>query len=76
MEWMWCAKVFQMIQFRLVNCEIDLFASKNNFRLVKYVSYRPDHKAHAVNAFSLSWTNLNVYLFPPLSLIGLVLQYN
>lgn len=74
MEWMLCSKVFQRIQFYLGDCEIDLFASKSNFRLPQYVSYRPDHKAFAVNAFSLSWTNLNAYLFPPFSLIGMVLQ--
>ena len=69
MEWMSCGNVFQTIQSRLGNCDIDLFACKNNFKLPKYVSYRPAHKS-----FSLSLTNLNVYLFPSFSLTELVLQ--
>ena len=35
-------------------CDIDLFASSDNHQLPQYVSYLPDPKAVAVNAFSLS----------------------
>ena len=38
------------------------------------MSYRADPEAHAVDAFSLSWTVLEFYAFPPLRLITRVLQ--
>ena len=53
--------------------EIDLFASRLNSKCSKYASYKPDPDAHHVNAFSLCWLNLNVYIFPPFSIVGRVL---
>ena len=53
---------------------IDLFASRLNNQRSCYVSYRADPEAHAVDAFSLSWTVLEFYAFPPFSLITRVLQ--
>ena len=55
-------------------CDIDLFASSDNHQLPQYVSYLPDPKAVAVNAFSLSWTKLFPFIFCPLSIINRVLQ--
>ena len=69
MEWELSQEVFQMVQNQFDPLDIDLFASKDNYNLDKYVSYL----AVAINAFSLTWTN-NSYLFPPFSLLGLVLQ--
>lgn len=54
--------------------EIDLFASRLNYQFSRYVSYRPDPYAVAVNAFTLSWTNLNFYIFCPFSVISRVLS--
>ena len=53
---------------------IDLFASRLNNQRSCYVSYRADPEAHAVDAFSLSWTVLEFYAFPPFSLITRVLE--
>ena len=44
---------------------IDLFASRLNNQRRCYVSYRADPEAHAVDAFSLSWTVLEFSAFPP-----------
>ena len=44
--------------------EIDLFASRINNQFERYVSYRPDPGAFAIDALSLSWTNLDFYAFP------------
>lgn len=55
-------------------CEIDLFASAKNHKHSKYISYTPDRKAHAVNAFSISWNYNLHYAFPPFSVIGRTIQ--
>ena len=52
---------------------IDLFASQINKQLPRYVSYRPDRDAEAIDAFTLNWENLNFYAFPPFSVIPTVL---
>ena len=42
-----------------VKPEIDRFASHLNNQIPAYVSWSPDKKADAIDAFSISWTNLN-----------------
>lgn len=75
MEWALNSWVFDCIQRKMGKCHIDLFASSKNFKLGQYVSYLPDNGAFAVNAFSLSWNNdLQMYAFPPFSVIGHLLQ--
>lgn len=54
--------------------DVDLFASRLNFQFPNYVAYRPDPLAKAVDAFSLSWKNLQFYAFPPFSVIPSMLQ--
>lgn len=49
--------------------EIDLFASRINKQFSKYCSYRPDPEAMHIDAFSISWSTLNFYCFPPFSCI-------
>ena len=53
---------------------IDLFASRLNHQTETYVSWRPDPGAFITNAFHLSWTDFDCYLFPPFSIIARVLQ--
>ncbi|RLU26689.1 hypothetical protein DMN91_000486 [Ooceraea biroi] len=50
--------------------EIDLFASNINKKCERYCSWKRDPDAFAVNAFTISWSNLNFYAFPPFSLIA------
>ena len=38
------------------------------------MAFRPDPKAEAIDAFSLSWTELDFYAFPPFICISRVLQ--
>jgi hypothetical protein len=49
---------------------VDLFADRLNAHKQQYVSWKPDPHAMTVDAFSLSWSNLKAYAFPPFSLIG------
>lgn len=74
MEWMLRQDIFQTIMALYGPCDIDMFASSVNHQLPKYVSYLPDPNAVAVNAFSLTWTNLFSYIFCPFSVIGNVVQ--
>ena len=54
--------------------DIDLFGSRINYHFLKYVSYRPDPEAFAIDAFSLQWSKVDFYAFPPFSVIPAVLS--
>ena len=51
-----------------------MFASRLNFQLDKYISWKPDPQAMDIDAFTVSWTNIFIYAFPPFSLIAKVIQ--
>ena len=71
-EWHLCPKIFnKILQTTQTHPKVDLFASRINNQLEKFVSWRPDPDAMAVNAFVLDWRNLGeLYMFPPPILIG------
>ena len=73
-EWSLTPQVFDAIKSIYPDISVDLFASRNNNKLSRYVSRRPDPEAYAIDAFSLTWTNDVFYMFPPFSLIGRILQ--
>ena len=54
--------------------DIDIFASRLNAQFPRYVAYRPDPGAVAIDAFTINWSQHNFYAFPPFSLIPLVLK--
>ena len=53
--------------------DVDLFASPENHKLPQYCTLHPHKEAWAVNALSLTWKDLFVYAFPPLSILHKVL---
>ena len=59
-------EVFQKIVDKFGNPDIDLFASRIDRQLKKYVSWHPEPAAMAVNAFSLTWNN-NFFIYYHLS---------
>ena len=73
-EWCLNADTFKAIYEVFPTLTIDLFASRLNNKLDKYVSRRPDPKAFAIDAFSLTWTNDHFFIFPPFSLLPPILQ--
>ena len=74
-EWMLDRSVFQKINSKLgFKPDIDLFASKINFQLPRFVSWKPQPGCFAVTAFSLNWQNLKPYCFPPFRILPKVLQ--
>ena len=74
MEWKLDEMVFKRLQNLCGKCDVDLFASKDNHQLENYVSFKPDPNAVAIDAFALSWRNIDCYLFPPFSVISSVLK--
>lgn len=73
-EWCLNKKFFDLICQSWGVPDVDLFASRLNFKVNKFVSWKPDPYAFAVDAFSLFWGNDLLYIFPPFALIGRILQ--
>jgi hypothetical protein len=65
------AEALQTLKFQL---SIDLLASRLNKQFEKYCAFNPDPDAIAIDAFSMSWSNLTFYCFPPFSCILKALQ--
>ncbi len=73
-EWQLEPSIFTKICDKFGTPDIDLFASRLNAQLPRYVAWRPDPEAEFVDAFSMPWKNFHAYAFPPFSIISQVLQ--
>ncbi|CAC5401723.1 unnamed protein product [Mytilus coruscus] len=73
-EWKLSEPIFSRICSQLFTPNVDLFASRHNAQVDKFVSWIYDPEAMSTDAFTLSWTNFEPYIFPPFSLIGRVLN--
>ena len=74
-EWKLRENIFSSICSQLnTNPKIDLFATRQNTQLSTFVSYRPDPKCIAINAFVLDWSQLDFYAFPSFVCLNRVLQ--
>ena len=60
---------FQAICKQFGKPDIDLFASRLNTQLPRYVSWKPDPGAESIDAFTVHWSPTFFYAFPPFSLI-------
>lgn len=69
-DWKLCPVVFQTLQNLWGPLELDLFASRLTNQLPRFVSWKPDPQAEAVDAFSLQWNIVKGYAFPPFCLLG------
>lgn len=49
--------------------EIDLFASRSNTKCKRYIAWKTDPFAMAIDAFTVSWKHQFFYAFPPFSII-------
>lgn len=54
--------------------EVDVFASRLNAQFPRYVPYRSDPGAIAIDSMSMDLSNVKFYAFPPVSVIGTSLQ--
>uniref|UniRef100_A0A914X719 Uncharacterized protein n=1 Tax=Plectus sambesii TaxID=2011161 RepID=A0A914X719_9BILA len=62
------------IRDRLMQCTVDLFATRLNCQMPHFFSWRPDPEALAVDAFAQNWAKICAYAFPPFCLVGRTLQ--
>ena len=70
LEWSLHPTIFSELQSTIWSPHVDLFASRLNFKVKKSVSWHPDPGAYAGDTFSLSWSNMGHYIFPPFSLLS------
>ena len=63
-DWRLHLEVFRALS-RVWRTSVDLFANLWNSQLVKFVSWKNQPRAWAVNAFSLSCKELEAYALPP-----------
>ena len=49
--------------------DIDLFASRLNFKIKTYVSWLPDPESTYIDAMKIRWSGRYIYAFPPFSMI-------
>ncbi|KAG6456482.1 hypothetical protein O3G_MSEX009753 [Manduca sexta] len=68
-EWSLSDNAFKDIIRHFGLPKIDLFASRENAKCPKFVSWKQDPDAVAVDAFTLNWNLDYFYAFPPFSLI-------
>ena len=73
-EWALSPKIFEKVVSLFGEPEVDLFATRLNNKVGKYVSWKPDPNALAIDAFALRWTNIFFYAFPPFSCVGRTVQ--
>lgn len=74
----WCLKQ-DIFRNHIVNTfgipDVDLFASRNNFKVAQYISWKPEPGSIAVDAFSQNWGKFRLcYAFPPFALVGKVIN--
>ena len=72
-EWTLAPAAFQWLLERFPHMTCDLFATRFNSQLMRFVSPFPDPTAVAVDALSAAWEDSDVYAFPPTPLIPRVL---
>ena len=64
----------RVLELSTISPNIDMFASKINSQLPRFISWAPDHEATYVDAFTVDWHNLRGFLFPPFNLISHVVK--
>ena len=74
-EWKLDPIVFSQLCARYGMPGVDLFATRLNYQVPIYVSWRPDPLAFRVDAFSFIWNfDTLFYAFPPFSLVSRLLR--
>lgn len=73
-EWMLNTSIFQAIVKAWYTPDVDLFASRINKQLNRYVSWKPDPFAEKIDVFTFRWNKGSYFIFPPFSVISKTLQ--
>ncbi|XP_042859110.1 uncharacterized protein LOC122245227 [Penaeus japonicus] len=73
-EWMLDRNIFSALCKNYFVPELDLFATRINAQLCKFVAWKPDPDASYIDAFTIPWSCGFNYAFPPFSIIGKMIQ--
>lgn len=73
-EWELNEYAFSKIKNKFGKPAVDLFASNINKKCDTYVSLNRDPDASAIDAFTISWKDIEFYAFPPFALVLRVLK--
>lgn len=73
-EWKLKEAIFERLCKQFFVPDIDMFASRLNHQVTRFVSWFPEPGAFHCNAFTLDWSSYNSYLFPPFNLVGKVIN--
>ena len=64
LEWSLDREVFcKLIRKAGFRPQVDLFATRLNAQVQKFVSWKPDPQAWKVDAFAITWTGTKAYAF-------------
>lgn len=74
LEWSLNPEIFEDMCETFGYPEVDMFASRSNFKLGKYVSWEPDPDSWRTDAFTFAWTDMYVYCFPPFRILPRVIR--
>ena len=69
LEWELNPGIFNDVCQTFGTPEVDLFASRVNAKLDRYVSWDPDPGSWRTDAFTFTWTDMFVYCFPPFRIL-------
>ena len=69
-EWKLSTHLFQKISSMFGNTTLDLFVPCIDYLIDRYISWKSDPEALAVDAFSIKWNTEFHYIFPLFSLLG------
>ena len=72
-EWTLQQQVFQRLQSHFPDMAIDLFATRLNNKLPRFVSPFPDPVAVDSDALTIEWEGFRAYAFPPFAVLAEVL---
>ena len=73
-EWSFHPEVFKQICRLWHQPQVDLFATRFHNKFPQFVSPLPDPQAWAVDALSMSWEDLDRYVFPPAAILAQVVE--
>lgn len=70
LEWMISIDTFEKIVSLFGKPDIDLFASRLKAQVENYMLWKTDPKAKFIDAFTIVWSDLSFYAFPPFCLVS------
>lgn len=73
-EWQLNTNTFNRICGKFGKPDIDIFASRLNRQLPRFIAWQPEPDAEAIDAFPADWENMSFYAFPPFCHITRCLQ--